>query len=123
MKSPSARPSMPYHNFPTSYSETGPLSFSRREESLKAHHRESEGAEKVISSGPPESRWPPPQRIYVTDTLRNKIYVLSTQWDGSVMQTIGKTGTEKGEFNFPTEIVSRTGSGSRGRDEFPGTGV
>jgi hypothetical protein len=39
----------------------------------------------------------------VTDTLRNKIYVLDM--DGSVMQTIGKTGTEHGEFNFPTEIV------------------
>ena len=42
------------------------------------------------------------QRIYVTDTLRNKIYVLDMQ--GSVLQTVGKGGTGKGEFYYPTEL-------------------
>ena len=42
------------------------------------------------------------QRIYVTDTLRNKIYMMDMQ--GNVLQTIGKTGTADGEFNYPTEL-------------------
>ena len=42
------------------------------------------------------------QRIYVTDTLRNKIFVMDMQ--GSVLQMIGKTGSGDGEFNYPTEL-------------------
>ncbi len=42
------------------------------------------------------------QRIYVTDTLRDKIFVLDMQ--GQVMQTIGKHGTGNGEFYYPTEL-------------------
>jgi len=44
----------------------------------------------------------PAQHIYVTDTLRNKIFMMDMQ--GRVLQTIGKTGTGNGEFNFPTEL-------------------
>lgn len=42
------------------------------------------------------------QKIYVTDTLRDEIFVLNMQ--GQVMQTIGKHGTEKLEFYYPTEL-------------------
>ncbi len=42
------------------------------------------------------------QRIYVTDTLRNKIFV--TDMNGSVQKTIGQNGDKPGEFNFPTEL-------------------
>ena len=42
------------------------------------------------------------QRIYVTDTLRNKVYILDMQ--GSVLQTIGERGKAEGEFNYPTEL-------------------
>ena len=42
------------------------------------------------------------QRIYITDTLRNKIFI--TDMQGSVLQTIGKNGTGNGEFNYPTEL-------------------
>jgi len=42
------------------------------------------------------------QHIYVTDTLRHKIFVLDMQ--GNVVQTIGKNGSGLGEFNFPTEL-------------------
>ncbi len=42
------------------------------------------------------------QRIYVTDTLRDKIFVLDMQ--GQVLQTIGQRGSGNGEFNFPTEL-------------------
>ncbi|MGA8867487.1 MAG: 6-bladed beta-propeller, partial [Candidatus Sulfotelmatobacter sp.] len=42
------------------------------------------------------------QRIYVTDTLRNKIFMLDMQ--GSVLQVIGKNGDANGEFNYPTEL-------------------
>jgi DNA-binding beta-propeller fold protein YncE len=42
------------------------------------------------------------QRIYVSDTMRNKIVVLDMQ--GKVLDTIGKRGTAEGEFNFPTEL-------------------
>jgi DNA-binding beta-propeller fold protein YncE len=42
------------------------------------------------------------QRIYVTDTLRDKIFVLDMQ--GQVLQTIGKHGNGSGEFYFPTEL-------------------
>jgi DNA-binding beta-propeller fold protein YncE len=42
------------------------------------------------------------QRIYVSDTWRNRIFVLDMQ--GSVLRTIGKSGHGDGEFNFPTEL-------------------
>ncbi|HET7841492.1 MAG TPA: 6-bladed beta-propeller [Terriglobia bacterium] len=42
------------------------------------------------------------QRIYVTDTLRNLVYVLSM--DGLVLQKFGTRGAGNGEFNFPTEL-------------------
>ena len=42
------------------------------------------------------------QRIYVSDTLRDKIFVLDMQ--GGVRQTIGKAGAGNGEFAFPTEL-------------------
>jgi DNA-binding beta-propeller fold protein YncE len=45
------------------------------------------------------------QRIYVTDTLRNKIFVLDM--NGSILQQIGKRGTGNGEFNVPTEVLLR----------------
>lgn len=41
-------------------------------------------------------------RIFVSDTLRHKIYVLDMQ--GNVLQTIGRRGVDVGEFNFPTEL-------------------
>ena len=42
------------------------------------------------------------QRIYVTDTLRDKVFVLDMQ--GNVLQSIGDSGDAEGEFNFPTEL-------------------
>ena len=42
------------------------------------------------------------QRIYVTDTLRNQIWALDMQ--GTVLQRIGVSGTNAGQFNFPTEL-------------------
>jgi DNA-binding beta-propeller fold protein YncE len=44
----------------------------------------------------------PAQRIYVTDTLRNQIWVLDMQ--GNVVQKIGARGASEGQFNFPTEL-------------------
>jgi DNA-binding beta-propeller fold protein YncE len=41
-------------------------------------------------------------RIYVTDTLRDQIFVLDMQ--GNILQSIGKTGNGEGEFNLPTEL-------------------
>jgi len=41
-------------------------------------------------------------RIYVSDTWRNKVYVLDMQ--GVVLASIGKAGQRNGEFNFPTEL-------------------
>ena len=62
------------------------------------------------------------QRIYVTDTLRNKIFVMDMQ--GSVLQMIGKTGTGDGEFNYPDRIAAEwPGSGRGRRDEFPRAGA
>jgi DNA-binding beta-propeller fold protein YncE len=46
------------------------------------------------------------QRIYVTDTLRNQIFTLDLK-DGQVLQKIGKIGTGKAEFNYPTELLLR----------------
>ncbi len=42
------------------------------------------------------------RRIYVTDTLRNQIWVLDLE--GRILQKIGWNGTGKGEFNYPTEL-------------------
>jgi DNA-binding beta-propeller fold protein YncE len=42
------------------------------------------------------------QRIYVSDTWRQQIFVLDI--NGSVLQKIGKGGSAPGEFNFPTEL-------------------
>jgi DNA-binding beta-propeller fold protein YncE len=42
------------------------------------------------------------QRIYVTDTLRNQIWVLDMQ--GAVVQRIGYRGAGDGQFNYPTEL-------------------
>jgi len=44
----------------------------------------------------------PAQRIYVTDTLRNQIWVLDMQ--GTLLQKIGAAGSSDGQFNFPTEL-------------------
>jgi len=44
----------------------------------------------------------PAQRIYVTDTLRNQIWVLDMQ--ANVLQKIGAAGSSEGQFNFPTEL-------------------
>jgi len=42
-------------------------------------------------------------RLYVTDTLRHKIYV--TTLEGTVLGSFGGRGDAAGQFNFPTEIV------------------
>jgi DNA-binding beta-propeller fold protein YncE len=42
------------------------------------------------------------QRIYVTDTLRNQIFMMDMQ--GSILQKFGKNGNGPGEFNYPTEL-------------------
>jgi DNA-binding beta-propeller fold protein YncE len=47
------------------------------------------------------------QDIYVTDTLRDHIYVLDPQ--GQVVRTIGQHGEQNGEFNFPTELLVKNG--------------
>lgn len=45
-------------------------------------------------------------RIYVTDTLRNQIFMLDMN-DGQILQKIGKGGTGEVQFNFPTEVLLR----------------
>ena len=45
------------------------------------------------------------QRIYITDTLRDKVFVLDM--NGSVLQTIGKRGNGEVEFDLPTELLVR----------------
>jgi DNA-binding beta-propeller fold protein YncE len=46
-------------------------------------------------------------RIYVVDTHSHSIFVLSLM-DGRILFTIGKQGTEQGNFNYPTNIfISR----------------
>ncbi|MGE5113023.1 MAG: 6-bladed beta-propeller, partial [Acidobacteriaceae bacterium] len=50
---------------------------------------------------------PDTQQIYVTDTLRDKIYVLDAK--GQVLRTIGQHGAGNGEFNYPTEVLMRNG--------------
>ncbi|NPA16110.1 MAG: 6-bladed beta-propeller, partial [Aquificae bacterium] len=48
--------------------------------------------------------------LYISDTVRNKIFVVSLKGKKLVM-TIGKAGTGKGEFNRPTYItVDRKGN-------------
>jgi DNA-binding beta-propeller fold protein YncE len=42
------------------------------------------------------------QRIYVTDTLRDEVFILDMQ--GNILQTFGKAGQAEGEFNLPTEL-------------------
>jgi DNA-binding beta-propeller fold protein YncE len=44
----------------------------------------------------------PAQRIYVTDTLRNQVWVLDMQ--GAIVQKMGSRGASNGQFNFPTEL-------------------
>ncbi len=44
----------------------------------------------------------PAGKIYVTDTLRQQIWVLDMQ--GRIIQKIGGAGTGNGEFNYPTEL-------------------
>ncbi len=41
--------------------------------------------------------------LYLTDTLRNKIYVLDL--DGHILRSFGGRGTEPGQFNFPVAIA------------------
>ncbi len=45
--------------------------------------------------------------LYVADTLRHEVLVLSL--DGSVRQIIGHRGTGPGEFNFPTALTLAAG--------------
>ncbi len=46
------------------------------------------------------------QRIYVTDTLRDQIFMLDLN-DGQILQKIGRRGTGEVQFNFPTEVLVR----------------
>ncbi len=45
--------------------------------------------------------------IYVTDTLRDQIYVLDQ--NGQTLRTLGQRGSENGQFNFPTEVIVKSG--------------
>lgn len=45
---------------------------------------------------------PDSQNVYVTDTLRDKVYILAH--DGTVIKSFGQHGSKDGEFSFPTEI-------------------
>ena len=45
--------------------------------------------------------------IYVTDTLRDRVYVLDAR--GTVLRSIGQHGDKNGEFNFPTELLVKNG--------------
>ncbi len=45
--------------------------------------------------------------IYVTDTLRDKVYILDSH--GTVLRSIGQHGGENGEFNYPTELLVKNG--------------
>lgn len=42
------------------------------------------------------------QRVYVTDTLRNQIWVLNLE--GDIVEKIGFRGASSGQFNYPTEL-------------------
>jgi len=45
------------------------------------------------------------KRMYVTDTVRNRIYI--TDLEGQILKDFGARGTEDGQFNFPTELFLR----------------
>ncbi len=45
--------------------------------------------------------------FYLTDTLRDKIYVLDLE--GRVLRSFGERGTEPGEFNYPVAIALHSG--------------
>ena len=46
-------------------------------------------------------------RLYLTDTLRHKVYVLDPQ--GKIEREWGKRGSGPGEFNFPTAVAVAAG--------------
>ena len=49
------------------------------------------------------------KRVYVADAAKHQIFCYSSE-DGSTVRTIGKRGSEPGEFNFPTNLaVDRRG--------------
>ena len=50
---------------------------------------------------------PETQRVYVTDTLRDRVYVLDA--NGEVLKYFGNHGAAKGEFNLPTEVYAKGG--------------
>jgi DNA-binding beta-propeller fold protein YncE len=43
------------------------------------------------------------KRLYVVDSAKHQVLSYSTE-DGSLLKTIGKRGSEPGEFNFPTNL-------------------
>jgi DNA-binding beta-propeller fold protein YncE len=43
------------------------------------------------------------QRLYVADSKKHQVFCYSTA-DGSAVRTIGRRGSEPGEFNFPTNV-------------------
>jgi len=45
---------------------------------------------------------PQTHRVYVTDTLRDKVFILDE--NGEVLKSFGQHGMENGEFNLPTEV-------------------
>lgn len=44
------------------------------------------------------------EKLFITDTLRSKIYIFSLK-SRKVVKTIGRAGSEKGEFNRPTFLT------------------
>jgi DNA-binding beta-propeller fold protein YncE len=44
------------------------------------------------------------KRVYVADATRHQILIYSSE-DGSALGSIGKRGSEPGEFNFPTNLA------------------
>jgi DNA-binding beta-propeller fold protein YncE len=47
----------------------------------------------------------PQNRLYVTDTLRNAVYI--SDLEGNILGSFGKRGEGDGEFNYPTEVIVR----------------
>ncbi len=47
------------------------------------------------------------QHIYITDTLRDRVYILDTH--GLVLKSFGRHGEQNGEFNLPTELLIKNG--------------
>ena len=43
------------------------------------------------------------QRLYVADSKKHQVFCYSTA-DGTAVRTIGRRGSEPGEFNFPTNV-------------------